>query len=201
MPENMVSKKCFIKIRRMTLHIFYIAMGDGSFFNCIFVKIAFMKKLLLLLLPVIFLTACGHTYYVVRHAEKANMSSDVPLSEAGSQRAIDLKNELSSKKIAQVFSTNTIRTTTTARPTADHFNVSIQTYGPRPDSAFISKLKLLKKNTLVVGHSNTVDEIVNGLTGTKTIAGDLPETEYSNLFVIKMKGKKVRFERRVYGVK
>ena len=78
-----------------------------------------MKRLFLVALPALLLTACGHTYYVVRHAEKAtqeaNMSSDVPLSEAGQQRAVALKEALDNKKIAYVFSTNTIRTTTTAK--------------------------------------------------------------------------------------
>ena len=162
-----------------------------------------MKRLFLLALPAILLTACGHTYYVVRHAEKAtqeaNMSSDVPLSEAGQKRATALKEELGNKKIAYVFSTNTIRTTTTAKPLADRFGLQIQTYGPRPDSAFIEKLKTLKKNTLIVGHSNTVDDVVNGLTGTNSVAGDLPDSEYNNLFVIRVKGKKVTYERRKYG--
>ncbi len=162
-----------------------------------------MKRFFLLALPVLLLTACSHTYYVVRHAEKAtqepNMTSDVPLSEAGQQRAVALKEVLSSKKIAYAFSTNTIRTTTTAKPTAGHFGLSIQTYGPRPDSAFIAKLKTLKKNTLIVGHSNTVDEVVNGLTGVKSVPGDLQDSEYNNLFVIKVKGNKVSFERKKYG--
>ena len=162
-----------------------------------------MRKLIVLALPVLLLTACGHTYYVVRHAEKAvqepNMSSDVPLSDAGKQRAEDLKQWLENKKIAYVYSTPTIRTTTTAKPTADYFKVPVQNYGPRPDSAFIVKLKGLKKNTLIVGHSNTVDDIVNGLTGAKSVPNDLAETDYNYLFMVKIKGKKASFKRYNYG--
>lgn len=162
-----------------------------------------MNRFLLASIPAILLTACSHTYYVVRHAEKANqeanMSSDVPLSAAGQQRAEALKQELRGKKIVHVFSTNTLRTMATARPTAEYFHVSAQPYGPRPDSAFIAMLKKLKKNTLVVGHSNTVDDIVNGLTGSKSVAGDLQDSEYNNLFVIKLKGKKLKYERKTYG--
>jgi len=163
----------------------------------------FMKKILLAAIPAILLTACSHTYYVVRHAEKAsqetNMTSDVPLSVAGQQRAEALKQELRGKKIVHVFSTNTLRTMSTARPTAEYFRLSIQTYGPKPDSAFIATLKKLKKNTLVVGHSNTVDDIVNGLTGSNSVAGDLQDSEYNNLFIIKIKGKKLKYERKTYG--
>jgi len=128
------------------------------------------------------------------------MTSDVPLSVAGQQRAVALKEVLKNKKISYVFSTNTIRTTTTAKPTADRFGLTIQTYGPRPDSAFIAKLKALKKNTLIVGHSNTVDEIVNGLTGTRAVPGDLQDSEYNNLFVVRVLRKKVSFERKKYGL-
>ena len=147
----------------------------------------------------LFLVSCSHSYFVVRHAERAtagpNMSSDVSLSEAGSQRAEKLKEILKAKKIGEVFSTNTLRTRSTAQPTADYFQLKIQLYGPRPDSAFIQSLKSKKKNVLVVGHSNTVDDIVNMLCGKTQVSGDLAETEYDNLFIIKMKGKKAGFIR------
>jgi len=134
---------------------------------------------------------------VVRHAEKAaqaaNMSSDVPLSTVGKQRAERLGGLLHDKKIGLIYSTNTTRTRTTAEPTANHFLLSINTYGPKPDSAFIKLLKSQKKNTLVVGHSNTVDDIVNMLCGETKVAGDLDETIYDNLYVIKRKGKKFIF--------
>jgi len=142
-------------------------------------------------------SSCSHTYYVVRHAEKAtqeaNMSSDVPLSEQGRQRAEKIKEILKNKKIRLVYSTNTIRTKSTAQPTADYFHLPVEIYGPRPDSAFIALLKSKRKNTLIVGHSNTVDEIVNMLCGKKEVPGDLPDTEYNKLFIIKMKGNKTRF--------
>ncbi|MEI9810434.1 MAG: histidine phosphatase family protein [Bacteroidota bacterium] len=103
------------------------------------------------------------------------------------------------KKIAYVYSTNTIRTKSTAQPTADYFSLSIETYNPRPDSAFISLLKTKKKNTLVVGHSNTIDDIVNKLCGETKVAGDLPETEFDNLFIVKKKGNKMIFRQKKYG--
>ncbi len=147
--------------------------------------------------------SCGHSYYIVRHAEKAtaeaNMSSDVPLTDKGKERAEALKDILKDEKIAYIFSTNTIRTKSTAQPTANYFNLPTETYNPRPDSAFISLLKSKKKNTLIVGHSNTVDDIVNKLCGETKIAGDLPETEYDNLFVVKKKGKKMVFLEKKYG--
>ncbi len=161
-----------------------------------------MRYILPLLLLVI-VSSCSHSYYVVRHAEKAPQTaatgSDVPLSAEGTQRALDLKEALKKKKIAYVYSTTTIRTKTTAKPTADHFGLTIETYGPRPDSAFIALLKTKKKNTLVVGHSNTIDDVVNMLCGEKKVAGALPETVFDTLYVIKKKGKKFVFSGKKYG--
>lgn len=168
-----------------------------------------MSRLSLIALLSILITSCGHTYYVVRHAEKAQASTgttmsspnDPPLSAEGAARAEALKIELEGKKIKTIYSTKTIRTMTTAEPLAKAIGISIQNYGPRPDSAFINQLKTNKKNVLIVGHSNTVDEIVNGLTGQQSVAGDLQDSEYDNLFIIKYKGKKVSYVRKKYGVK
>ena len=155
-----------------------------------------MKQFLPILL--ILLASCSHRYYIVRHAEKAtqaaNMSSDVPLSEKGKQRAKALKELLKNKKISYIFSTNTIRTRSTAQPLADQLGLKIETYGPVPDSSFINKLRALKKNALIVGHSNTVDDIVNMLCKRKEVAGDLPDSAYSKLFIVTIKGKKTSFK-------
>ncbi len=159
-----------------------------------------MTRLSIIVLSLIFIfSSCSHSYYIVRHAEKAtqevNMSSDVPLTDKGKERAEALKEELKNKKIAYIFSTNTIRTKSTAQPTADYFHVPIEIYGPRPDSAFIRLLISKKKNTLIVGHSNTVDDIVNMLTGKISVDADLSDNEYDNLFIVKVKGKKTFFKK------
>jgi phosphohistidine phosphatase SixA len=167
-----------------------------------------MKLFLTVLIASFLLTACSHSYYVVRHAEKAsagagtNMSANnPPLSAEGEQRAQALKELLKGAKIKYMFSTNTIRTRTTAEPLSKELGLTIENYGPMPDSAFILKLKGIKKNVLVVGHSNTVDDIVNGLTGKKTVPGDLQDSEYSNLYIITFRGKNVSFLHRTYGAK
>lgn len=166
-----------------------------------------MKSILSLFL-ISLLASCTHTYYVVRHAEKAtpsdgtvmNTPNDPPLSVSGQQRAQALKNVLSDKVIRHIYSTNTIRTRSTAQPLSELLNLNIQTYGPRPDTAFIQQLKLLRKNTLIVGHSNTIDDIANMLAGEQKVDGDLPESVYDQLFIIRYKngGKKIEFSRVSY---
>jgi broad specificity phosphatase PhoE len=148
-----------------------------------------------LIIPIFFLclsfslTSTAQTYYIVRHAEKAvndsatMTSTDPPLSADGTKRATDLKNFLKKKGISQIYSTNTIRTRSTAEPLSKANHLPIQTYGPRPDSVFIRQLKGLKGNILIVGHSNTVDDIVNGLCG-KPLLNDLPDAAYDNIFIV-----------------
>jgi phosphohistidine phosphatase SixA len=151
-------------------------------------------------------TSCRQTFYIVRHAEKevagsstTMMNNDPPLTEAGKQRAEALKEVLKKKKIGYIFSTHTIRTRSTAEPVRAYFNLVTETYQPVPDSAFISRLLSLKENVLLVGHSNTVDDLVNKLCGSVKISADLPDTAYDNLFVVTKKGNKLIFENRKYG--
>jgi len=151
------------------------------------------------------LLSCSHTVYVVRHAEKAAatdttakmMANDPPLSEAGKVRAIVLRDELGSKQIKHIYSTNTVRTRSTAEPLSTAIKINIGLYA-NIDS-LISVIKSVKGNTLVVGHSNTVDDIVNKLCGQTKIPADLKDGEYDNLFIVKLQGKKATFSRKRYG--
>ena len=148
-----------------------------------------MRIFLLLLLVPLLLTACSHTFYIVRHAEKVTtdgsnmMTNDPALTEAGKERAEALKEILASKKISYIFSTNTTRTKNTAEPTRAYFKLVTELYAPVPDTVFINKLKSLKKNTLIVGHSNTVDDVINKMCGSIKIPGDLKNNKYDNLFI------------------
>jgi broad specificity phosphatase PhoE len=155
--------------------------------------------------------SCSNTYYIVRHAEKTVMTKDSanmmaanpPLSEAGKVRAFGLRDELKNNHIRYIFSTNTIRTISTAQPLSElNGNIPIQIYSPVKDSLlpFVNRLKAIQKgNVLVIGHSNTVDDIVNALCGEIKIPADLKDGEYDNLFIVKRKGKKMSFEQRKYG--
>lgn len=157
------------------------------------------------------LSSCGSQYYyVVRHAEKAVVTKDSmmfssanpPLSDAGQVRAFVLRDELKNKKIGHIFSTNYVRTVSTAKPLSEAIGQPVQLYSPAKDSLqpFINKLKSIEKaSILVVGHSNTVDDIVNTLTGEKNVPGDLNESVYDNIYIIKRKGDKFIFSQKKYG--
>ncbi len=165
--------------------------------------IKFMKKIFVFVLV---LTSCKSTFYVVRHAEKVDNSANPPLSELGQARAEDLKTALADKGISVIYSSNYIRTKTTAKPLADARGISIQIYAPSPADSmrvFIEKLKQMKgKNVLVVGHSNTTKYVVNGLFERDTLRADIADNDFDNLYVVKRQffpGRKIRFFAKIYG--
>lgn len=151
----------------------------------------------------VFIASCNRpTYYIVRHAEKAaqaqNMTSDVILTEAGDERAKALENKLRNKRIGHIFSTNTIRTISTAKPLSDATGIKIKFYDTR-DTSFISELRKIQKGgVVVVGHSNTVDDLVNKLMASPVLK-DLPDTTYGDLFIVKRKRTKYTFAKSYFG--
>lgn len=173
------------------------------------VKNLFMRYYPVLL--ALFAWSCSNTIYVVRHAEKAagvdpaTMTSytDPPLTTEGQERALQLKQILGGKNIRYIYSTNTLRTVSTARPLKELFlGMPVRLYSAKPDSlpGFLGQLRSLRRgDILVVGHSNTVDDLINGLAGEKVIPGDLGDREYDNLFILKRKGNRYQFRREKYG--
>ncbi len=163
-----------------------------------------MRSRLIVLCLFILITGCTHKYYIVRHAEKAApvasdpaLSKDPPLTKAGTDRANALLARLRDAGISQIFSTNYIRTQSTAAPLAVNLELEIQLYDT-VDQAFIHRLKSLKENVLVVGHSNTIDDIINGLVPAAHMT-DLSEAVYDNLFIIKRRGNRFQLVREKYG--
>lgn len=160
-----------------------------------------MKKICWMVL-IVALTSCQTTYYVVRHAEKATVPADNPsLTEAGQQRAETLKTLLLSKHIKAIYSSDYVRTKETARPLAEKLSLPIELYNPREQAAFIEQLKSSKKNSLIVGHSNTIRHIINGLYEHDTLQTDIDERIYDNLFVVTRKRfptRQTTFEHRRY---
>lgn len=159
----------------------------------------------------LFFASCSNTIYVVRHAEKETgidpvtmkTIGDPPLSLAGEERALKLKEILGRKNIRHIYSTNTMRTISTARPLKETFlNMPVNIYSMKQDSfnLFVENIRSIKKgDVLIVGHSNTVDNIVNNICGKTEIAGDLKDYEYDNLFILKRKGNSFKFKNGKYG--
>ncbi|HVZ55710.1 MAG TPA: phosphoglycerate mutase family protein [Chitinophagaceae bacterium] len=167
------------------------------------------RHLLVILIFGACVSSCSQRIYVVRHAEKLEdrqpgpstmMRTDPELSEAGRVRALNLRDLLESRHIRYIFSTGYRRTEATVRPLSEYVGIPITYYRNDSLQDFIDRIRSIRRgNVLIVGHSNTVDDIINGICQTRQIASDLPESEYDRLFVIKRKGKRTHFSESRYG--
>jgi len=131
------------------------------------------------------------TIILVRHAEKdsaqAEMSGDPELSVAGKERAERLVDVVRKYKPGTVYSTDTRRTRSTAEPMAKHRHLEIQIYDARKQDDLVKQIMDSKtKRFLIVGHSNTIPALAN-LIGKKEIFKNLDESEYSVIWVIKIR--------------
>jgi broad specificity phosphatase PhoE len=134
------------------------------------------------------------TVFIVRHAERAepvaspgtagmtSTPADPPLSAAGNERAARLAAMLRSAGIRHIFSTEFIRTRQTAAPTAAALRLEVVAVPARDPEGAIAQVRRAKGNALIVGHSNTLPDLLKrlGIKDDITIA----DTEYDNLFVV-----------------
>ncbi len=137
------------------------------------------------------------TIYLVRHAEK--QAGDNPdLTVVGRARADILSRELQDAGLTEIWSTDTTRTVETAKPTSNSTGLPIQIYDADQQAAFASQLKATPGNILVVGHSNTIPDLV-GLLGGKPGAPIVEADEYDRLYVVTVTRGRVKSELRRYG--
>lgn len=133
------------------------------------------------------------TILLVRHAEKADATSQDPeLSAEGRQRADRLVKKIGKFRPGAFYSTNYKRTRDTIAPLAARRGKQVQTYDPRqPQQLIDAIMKSETKRFVVSGHSNTIPGLVN-LISKKELFKNLDESEYSVIWVIKLKDGKVR---------
>ncbi len=133
--------------------------------------------------------------FVVRHAERADaaagatpmMATDPDLSEAGKARAQSLAAALKDAGITAIYTTEYKRTKQTGEPLAKVLGIQVTAVPAKEMPALLEKLKTATGNALVVGHSNTVGEVIAGLGVTEPVK--LTDNDYDNLFVV-VRGEK-----------
>jgi broad specificity phosphatase PhoE len=125
---------------------------------------------------------------IVRHAEKAaDVGNDPDLSTAGRARAEALARMLKDSGITAIFTSEFKRTQDTAAPTATSAHVTPTVVAAKDTAALVAKLHQLNGNALVVGHGNTIPDIVKALGINSAI--NIPETDYSELFIVTLGDK------------
>jgi 2,3-bisphosphoglycerate-dependent phosphoglycerate mutase len=141
--------------------------------------------------------------WVVRHAEK-DLSDpkdrDPELSNDGKQRAEELKKALKGEKIDSIYTTTYKRTRMTAFPLADKIGINMKSYNPSAQKEFAKQLlaNAEGKKLLIVGHSNTILEMVEALGAERPIK-EVTEDIYDNLFLVTVKGNKASVKMAKYG--
>jgi phosphohistidine phosphatase SixA len=118
--------------------------------------------------------------YLVRHAEKGTVGKDPDLLPQGQERARNIAAILGKAGITAIFSTPTARTRQTAAPLAQRSGVTVQLYDPRAPQALVDKVKAASGAVLVVGHSNTLPELVRLFGGAP--GADIGEDEYERIY-------------------
>ncbi len=130
--------------------------------------------------------------FFVRHAEKSTATkTDPPLTPEGEQRARDLEKVLRGKKIRHIYSTQTKRTVSTAKPLSEFISVPIEYYTHDTMPKFLYRVLESGENALVVGHSNTVLKMIEEL-DLRPSKKEIPDNEYDNLFVVYLSSKNGR---------
>lgn len=159
----------------------------------------------LLILLFLFPAACSTTVtsvYLVRHAEKA-AGNDPVLLPSGTARAHELKRVLEHVPVIAVYSTDTNRTRQTAQPLADEKSLTTQIYGDTSVAAGILS-DHESEVVLMVGHSNTIPQLIAAFGGPTGIS--IEEDEYDNLFLLlinrlKRSGSTIRSRTKVLHMK
>jgi 2,3-bisphosphoglycerate-dependent phosphoglycerate mutase len=137
-------------------------------------------------------TAQEKTILLVRHAEKVDESQDAELSPQGRQRAERLVEKIGRYKPGAFYSTNYKRTRDTLAPLAAKRKKEIQIYDPRKPQELVDQImKSETKRFVVSGHSNTIPGLAN-LISKKELFKNLADSEYSVIWLIKIKDGKVR---------
>src|SRR6266403_447314 len=155
---------------------------SGNFF--------YMKALALFLLILVSVSAASAqpVVVIVRHGEKAaNGGSDPDLSSVGRARADALARILKDSGITAVFTTEFQRTQETAAPTATSAHAAPTVVPAKDAAALVAKLHQLSGNALVVGHGDTIPNLIKALG--ISVPVNIPDADYSELLVVTLGDK------------
>jgi broad specificity phosphatase PhoE len=125
---------------------------------------------------------------IVRHAEKAANGGDDPdLSSTGRARANELARILKDSGITAIFTTEFKRTQETAAPTATSIHLTPTVVAAKDTAALVTKLHQLNGNALVVGHGDTIPNIIKALG--INVPVNIPDADYSELLIVTLGDK------------
>ncbi len=121
----------------------------------------------------------------IRHAEKADNTSDADLSEEGFERADRLRDMLHELPLTAIYSTAYQRALKTAAPTAEDHGLEVQEYDPDDIPQVLHDIMEAEEGgyVFIVGHAETVPEMVNTALGSEVIM-EIDESDHSNMYIL-----------------
>ena len=124
------------------------------------------------------------TALIVRHAEKAALGGDPPLSADGQARAETLVHVAGDAGVVAVYATEWQRTQQTVQPLADHLVLPVNVVNAADVEDLVDQVLAdhAGEVVMIAGHSNTVPDIVEEF-GADPIPA-IAENEYDNLYVV-----------------
>lgn len=142
--------------------------------------------------------------FIVRHAEKET-GNDPALTTAGNVRAGDLMRRLQHEGINKIYVSRTRR----SQNTADSLRIQlkIDTAHYTADTLCDKLIDAIIENgdfgktILIIAHSNTIPQIIRKFGVTDYPYGNIPDSEYDQLFIITYRKEKAKLKIMKYGAK
>ena len=119
--------------------------------------------------------------FVIRHLQKGE-GSDPSLTAEGHANAQRLAAMLKDKGIKAIFATPTRRAMETGQPLARALGLTVTPYDPANVAALATAVKAAAGPVLIVGHSNTVPELVALFGGARP--APIGDDQYGTLFEV-----------------
>lgn len=128
----------------------------------------------------------GHSVFVIRHLQKGE-GSDPSLTAEGAANAQRLAAILKGRVIVAIYATATRRAIETGEPLAKALGIVVTPYDPAKPALLAAKVAAAGGPVLVVGHSNTVPDLVQLFGGARPAA--LTDADYGTIYDVEPGGK------------
>jgi phosphohistidine phosphatase SixA len=156
-----------------------------------------MRLLALLFSALLALSACATTpepsqpvLYVMRHLNTPAGERDPDLLPEGRRAAEALAGWFRDERPEAIYVSDFRRTRQTAAPLAARLGLAPIVYDPADTPALVARLRAAGQTALVIGHSNTVPDIVEQLGGTRP--GPLVHEDFGDIWLIAPDGGTTR---------
>ena len=159
-----------------------LAKGDARAHALAMKMLSMLAGVAAMLLPLPAAAQDAAPRYVMRHLDTPKGERDPDLLPAGAAKAKALVAWFEGKPLAAIFATPYRRTQQTAAGIAAARELTVETYDPADTDALIARVKAVAGPVLIVGHSNTVPDIVAALGGERP--GALAHEDFGDLWII-----------------